>query len=504
MSRRARRPEVLLLVCLPLAACGLLPCGPCGGDGALAVLTQLGPGVQRDVAAAAAQWTPAAVGDRFQMGDGLRTPAKQVALLELLPTGGMRVEPETVVRFQNTPGDAQAPRVGVESGEIVLDTGELEVGIDTGRGIARVAPGTRVRVGAEQGSVKLRVLVGQLQLDGEDGLVTVGAGEDVTVRVGELLLDPPEPADEAAAPVAVAVDASVANAQPEPPVEAADDPASQTSERNPFDSPPQRIDLRLVPGEIAIVHDPSPPTALAIPVPCAGEGTVEVGRGVGDMLGSVKLAGEARLSLGGGAYRYRVRCAEGKGTRGRFIVRKDAGTRRLPRTPPRVTVDADGRPYTVRYQNLLPELTFAWPRAPKASAYELRIVHAGKKRVHKGSGPRIALASGKVGEGTHRFTFAAGGVSSKQGVLKVAFDNTASAAYVSSPVDGAARGGAKTSVAGAALAGSRVSVAGAAVATNRQGRFRSDIVADGGQASVAIRVQHPSSGIHYYLRHLAE
>lgn len=507
MTRRARRPDLALLLCLPLAACGMLPCGSsCGDDGALAELTETAPGVERDLAVKVAQWSQSSVGDRFHMGDGLRTPAGKVALLDLKPSGGMRVEPETVVRFQSTPG-AQGPRLGVESGEIVLDTGEMAVGVDTGSGVARVSTGTRVRVGATEGGVNLRVMVGQLELDGEDGPVTLGAGEELTVRVGDLELEPPAPVAEAAA-VAVPVDAGTAPRDaPLDPAATGAAPAQEVAEgaagSNPFEDPPARVDLELAPAGRAIVHDPSPPTALAIPIGCAGEATVDIGRGSRYRLGSTRGTGRVHLSVGTGAYNYRVRCDDGAQKVGRVVIRRDPGTRRLPRTPPRVTVDADGRPYTVRYQNLLPELTFTWPRAPKASAYELRVTHRGKQKVHKGSGPRIALPSGKVRDGTHRFSFSGAGTRSKEGVLKVAFDNTAGAAYVSSPADGVAVGGGMVKVSGAALAGSKVSIGGAPVATTREGRFTTQVAANAKWASLAIRVQHAASGVHYYLRHLA-
>ena len=106
MIRWVRRSDLALLVWLPLVACGMLPCG---NDGALAELVKVGSGVERDFAAHVTSWKAAEKGHRFHMGDGLRTPAGQTAELRLEPSGGMRVEPETVVRFQKTAPGETAP-----------------------------------------------------------------------------------------------------------------------------------------------------------------------------------------------------------------------------------------------------------------------------------------------------------------------------------------------------------------------------------------------------------
>ena len=50
--------------------------------------------------------------------------------------------------------------------------------------------------------------------------------------------------------------------------------------------------------------------------------------------------------------------------RGTVRVERDAGTSQLPARAPTSLVDADGRGYTVYYQNQLPEVRVRWPNAP--------------------------------------------------------------------------------------------------------------------------------------------
>ena len=69
------------------------------------------------------------------------------------------------------------------------------------------------------------------------------------------------------------------------------------------------------------------------------------------------------LGLGEGSHAYRVKCPEqaSASTSGAVRVLRDSGAARLPRTPGKNALHADGRRYSVAYQNLLPELTFDSP-----------------------------------------------------------------------------------------------------------------------------------------------
>jgi hypothetical protein len=114
----------------------------------------------------------------------------------------------------------------------------------------------------------------------------------------------------------------------------------------------------------------------------------------------------------------------------------------------------------------------------------------------------VTLPAGRLGEGLHSFSFEGGGRHSDQGLLRVAFDYKARTAYLTSPVEGQHKEGGKARVAGGSIIGSNVQVQGMAVPVDSQGRFSSDVLLPETASAVAVRVQHPSSGIHYYVRHL--
>jgi hypothetical protein len=49
---------------------------------------------------------------------------------------------------------------------------------------------------------------------------------------------------------------------------------------------------------------------------------------------------------------------------------------------------------------------------------------------------------------------------------------------------------------------SEVQIDGKPVALDEKGRFHSEVILSPGQRTISVRVQHPESGVHYYLRHV--
>jgi hypothetical protein len=182
-------------------------------------------------------------------------------------------------------------------------------------------------------------------------------------------------------------------------------------------------------------------------------------------------------------------------------VARDSGVQPLPRGAPRTTVDADGRRYTVLYQNLLPELTFRWPRPPAAGGYVLRVEGGRQPVEQRATQPSASFPSGRFDEGTYRFTWATADNArrSQPTTLTIDFDNAAPAAYVRQPAPGAAISG-TVHVEGAALDGASVSAGGHALSMDGQHRFNGDVAVGGEDACLAIRIAHPQRGVHYYLR----
>jgi hypothetical protein len=84
--------------------------------------------------------------------------------------------------------------------------------------------------------------------------------------------------------------------------------------------------------------------------------------------------------------------------------------------------------------------------------------------------------------------------------LRLAFDNAARSAYLSQPAEGESVNAAAVSVAGTALVASEVRIEGAATKQDAQGRFRALVSLAPDQKTISVRVAHPASGVHYYLR----
>jgi hypothetical protein len=273
--------------------------------------------------------------------------------------------------------------------------------------------------------------------------------------------------------------------------------------------------LTLRPGESVTVHAPTAAVDVRLLVTdCSADAVWEFDAGNGryDSL-RVHDTGELRARVPLGTFRHRVRCvrdgrleAPAHGS-GRLQVLRDAAVRPLPVKSVSITADADGRRYTVSYQNRLPIITLRWPDAPKLAQYTLRVwPERGAVFSIQAKQPSVTLPAERLGEGLHRFEFEANAVRSEQGSLGVTFDYRARTAYLTSPVEGqrlvSHTDG--TRFAGGTLLGSSVSVQGTTLKLDAQGRFAGVIVLPAGTTSAAVRVAHPTTGIHYYIRHLRD
>jgi len=275
-----------------------------------------------------------------------------------------------------------------------------------------------------------------------------------------------------------------------------------------LDSGPARSALAITAGGSATIHDPSPPTAVDIvfgETSCA-EAVVEVGES-GELTGLARGLGHATILLRTGNHPYRVRCLDGGEVgeavaSGSLRVINDSATSPLPTTPPTSTVDADGRRYTVRYQTLLPELTFQWPDAPRASSYTLT-VNGPRNRTMTRHGPRPTqtFSSGDIGHGNFRYRFEAdGGRRSRDSVLRVAFDSASSSAFIAEPDNGTFAPGDRVRVQGGAVRRSTVTAHGRTLSLNGRFRFDEMVLVPADHDALTVRISHSSIGEHYYIR----
>lgn len=264
---------------------------------------------------------------------------------------------------------------------------------------------------------------------------------------------------------------------------------------------PEKADFSVKAGESIIVRDPRPPTALGIDFSavCPGAGVVT--------RGDVNYRGDRRANVPmfAGVYPYSVHCvgADGVDTaeaaKGVVTVIQDAARAELPRLPPSTVVDADGRRYTVLYQNHLPQIVARWTDAP-GGGKGASLVLDGKKQAAEGA--RATLKSGSVGEGTHTIKFeTADGKTSPETTLVVKFDNAAPAASLKEPADGSFGPTDSVKVAGLVSEGWSVSINGTAVPLDEQQRFSTMATPVAGENAIVLRLSHPQRGVMYYVRH---
>jgi hypothetical protein len=278
------------------------------------------------------------------------------------------------------------------------------------------------------------------------------------------------------------------------------------------DGQPERADFSLRAGLSATIHDPSPPSDVRIRFAelCRGAGVLELAGAREGEWTAVHSRASAIARFRRGAQRYRVRCADGDKlgkavASGRLTVLADAGTRPLAQTAPHNAVDADGRRYTVLYQNRLPAITFRWPRAPSGGRFRLVVQPRRGRRIELSlASAHRTLDSGALAEGSYQYWFEALGDGrrpvSPRSSLTIDFDNAASSGYLVSPRPEAGWSGESVVVGGGAIEGWRVAVRGTALPLDRQHRFQARVSRARDENGIAVEFRHPIHGVHLYVR----
>jgi hypothetical protein len=478
-------------------------------------------------------WSAAPAGATFTIGDTLRTGAASRVRLSLTGGGVIRVGENARLRFQRgTLVGQQAPDIAVDLGSAEVEEPTSEMSIVTVLGAARVERGARVRVRADGQTTSLEVVVGRAVMVESGQEVPVDAGHGVRIhigsaeiqrfalRVGDAVVEPEGTARDVAA--GASADAAVA-ANQAPATPAADAGSAPGAAKSPPEpGPPSgdegprgahagtgRADITLAAGETATVHDGRPPAAVRLRTDAVcpdSEAIVELG-GHGHHHERFTGAQAVVVRLKPGSRPYNVRCA-GDSARakprasGVLSLRRDTGDVPLARRAPLDVIDADGRHYTVLFQTRLPLLTLAWPGAPHDAHLELHLASPDGERVVDGASPRRPLPSGTFREGTYTFWYrTVDGKQSPKTTVSVRFDNAAPTAQFFRPSRGSGNGSARTiSVDGVTVEGAKVTVSGQAIAVDGHGRFRTDATPLAGDEAVAVRLEHPRTGVHYYVR----
>lgn len=467
-------------------------CGSGGTDPSLATLTDAAGAVQasRDTDDS---WSAAPTGTRFRRGDAVRTLAASSARVQMLRGGGaLAMGADSLVRFGG--GGPASQRIELETGEATIETGEAEIVLETADGPATLTRGAQVLVRRGPDGLQFEVVVGTARIERSGvPLLELSAGDRVALGAGPAR--PVAPADAGVARVKVDAAAAPAPA-PAPGLRLGKRPIT-------IADPPAQVAMGVSAGATAVIHDPGPQTAvrLARGDHCPGDTVVEVvrGRRRSYFRGRDAIA----IELGTGRNKYRLLCAEddelrASGAGGVLRVLRDAGTAKVKTRAPANTVEADGRKYTLLYQNAKPTITFVWPKAPRAAGYTLTITpRRGSPSRISTKDPTHAVASGKLAEGSYKFQFATpGGDRSPETALVIDFDNAAPVAEL----ERTEWNGTSFEVRGLATEGSTVSIGGIELPLDAHHRFQGRVMLEPGQKAVSVRIVRPGGSVHYYVR----
>lgn len=273
-------------------------------------------------------------------------------------------------------------------------------------------------------------------------------------------------------------------------------------------------DLDISVGQSLVIHDPSPPTAIGFTF---GERCV---RGVIRLNSKSKSAlpsgdfarGEKRVALlvGAGHVDYSLSCVADDGqvgavnVRGTVTVLADAGSKPVPLKAPATTVEANGRAYTVLYQNQLPAVTIRWPGAPgDATTFKIKRTTSGQSRTYSSSSASYTFSPGALGEGSHQLFFEGGGRVSRLTTVNILFDNATPAASLQTPAGAGGPPGSELRLVGSALPGWVISVDGKASSPDAEGRFSVTTHMPPAGRPALLYLTHEKRGAHVYLRKAA-
>ena len=350
-------------------------------------------------------------------------------------------------------------------GEMSIESMEVDVEVRVPGGviIARKSDGgSKAEVSIGEADGELKVLRGNIdtQLFGHDETLTAGAAR--SWNHGAALIEPADPS------------------------------AAQSG--------PTYNHMAARAGESFVVHTPSAPVAVGFNfgAKCKDEAQVEV---LGGHQQS-RAKDSANLSFGVGVKGYAVRCIGANGVPGKVVARGtvqvivDTGTRKLPPRAPTSNIEADGRTYTIYYQNQLPEVAVRWANAPTQASYKLEL--DGKPL--ELSEPEHLFRSGSLKDGKHELSFVAQGRRSRTTTVEVSFDNVAPKASLNTPDDRGFAVGDSVTVEGVALPTWKVSLEGGTIAMSDGGSFSGQVQTSTERPDIAVRLSHPRLGTHYYLR----
>jgi hypothetical protein len=489
-----------------VTACGCLLLAACAPKSeVVAGLSEARGTVDRSSGGGA--WNPAVVGGEFRVGDALQTGAGSQARLRLANGGFVDVAENGRIRFLRRAVASQAQAgadLAIELGSAEVEPADDDMTLVAALGRARIEKGAHVRIHADGQIASLRVMVGRAVLLGSDGGVTLGSGDEIRVKIGTAEIE--QFHVEVGAAIVDSVAAPPAGDAPQADSSPAAPESESVTESDARDS--GRADITVAAGESAIFHDGNPPLLVRLRLDglCSGAATVDV-RGAARLRQTTRV-GSVVLRMRAGRQRYRITCRDDPGAKaprasGTLTLLRDSGNVRLSRRAPVNAIEIDGRHYTVLFQTRLPMLALVWVAAPEgASGLSLHISSTGGVKVIATSGPEYQLPSGVLPEGTYTcwYSTADGTVSPKTRVT-IRFDNLApTAQFFPAGSQTIAATAGTIPVDGVTVDGAKVSVDDKPLPVDERGRFRAALAPRNGNDALAVRIEHPRTGVHYYVR----
>lgn len=421
--------------------------------------------------------------------DGVTARDSDTSAWRPLPRGERTLSPGTHLKLPS--GTAVALARGADrarltgAGEFVIGAGavlvetklggvhvdasaaDVEIIVPGGLIVARASDGgssAQVQVGASFGTVDVEH--GSVSFKGADETVELGEGEQHKFTIAPLV--------------------------------------EETAESAAFTPGPDYSNLGARAGQSFVVHAPEVPVAIELDAShkCSGQVALELSAPGAKIKQRAVGEGRANLLFPAGTRGYTARCVDARGNPGPVVARgsvqvlQDAGTRKLPPRAPTSEVEADGRTYSVYYQNQLPDIRIRWPNAPKASEFTLEV--DGKARPMPSA--EHVFRSGSLRDGVHQLAFSAGERRSRTTTVEVSFDNTAPTASLIAPNDRGFAAGSTVNIEGVVLPAWKVTVDGGTITMEGTERFVGQVATSAAKPDIAVRLTHPRLGTHYYLR----
>lgn len=441
-------------------------------------------------------------GQRFYIGDVLRTGPSSEARVSLSSRGKLKIKEKSLIRFGKI--NAKQARVQIAFGSAEIEAGSVEpLTIHTQVGVAVLSPRTRIYIGESETGLTFDVKLGNARVSSEGKYVELVQGEPMLIKLrGQAQTPSPQPGTPKK-PEQNEIPKATNTQRQDPDASAVAENGTDVDIVN--EMIPKNFDMVMPVGESAVIHDPKPPLKLRFVLndPCTKPMLEVSKRTAGRPMASPFVDKRANFLMKPGTYFYRVRCEVKVIGKGQVQVLADSGRSELPRIAPQTSLEADGRKYTVLYQNLLPELIFLWNEGPVEPRCRFQLIN--QKGRHFGtvtSCQKYKVQSGQVTEGVYDWWFETMDNTARHSPktsLRVAFDNAAPAASLSTLAIDHPKGS-KVVIKGVALEDWKVSALGQPLATDEANRFAVELTMPSEQGALPIRFEHPQRGVHYYLR----